>query len=264
MHDSQKESNQGHEDDARKALDQHEEGIEAMRARADETAFDTAKDRDMSLLSSGFVYGWTKAAAFYESSGLTSSHLFRLAREGVEALDQFLLQDASVSVLEKHRNNVAGYLVDLRSAAEGKVYADLRMYYGMQAASVLRMRGEISDQHAFDVGVAVHAKNPMFLFGFALYREDPRLRCKCLSCFTSQLGKDSVEEEAAERMLLQKFTDRYSAILSLGRWFHATAAREIDSGLDSIVSSYTSPVDSSAAAEISHSLLDSLRFGGKK
>lgn len=264
MHTSPPEGTPQHEADARSALDAYEKDINDMRVRASETSYATPEERDLSLLSSGFVYGWIKSAATAEANGFTKTIMFDLFKQAVGAMDQYLIHDSSIHALETVRNSMAAHMASMRSAAETQLHAGLRTLYGRAAADALRVRGAITDAQAFDIGAAVHGKGPMYLAGFAMFSQDPSLECKCLVCCASRVAQQNVTEEDAEAAIHRRFEDRYSAILAMGRWFHEMAAKESDAALDHISSiSSAGPVDSTAAAQVSHSLLDSLRLKGK-
>lgn len=249
-----------HDRSVQAALDESEDAIREMLQAANETTFASADERDMSLLSSGFTYGWQKAAEAHEAVGLHRTQAFSLIRKAIQVLDAFLIDDAPLATVEQLRNDLTQYNVKSTAALTDGFYRSMTMLYGTAASAVLRKRGHLSDSDAFDLGVAVYAADRGLFYGYVVFSEDASIPCRCPAHCKAALLQKEVTEEQAEASLQTRFGIKMTAIPAFGRWFHLTIhehlAREVG-GIDAVPD-----LDSGGAAQISHDLIAKYSLGG--
>ncbi len=249
-----------HDRSVQAALDESEDAIREMLQAANDTTFASADERDMSLLSSGFTYGWQKAAEAHEAVGLHRTQAFALIRKSIQVLDGFLIDDAPLATVEQLRNDMTEYTVKSTSALKDGFYRSMSMLYGAVASSVLRKQGHLSDSDAFDLGVAVFAADRALFYGYVVFSEDPSVSCRCPAHCKAALLERGVTEEQAEASLQTRFGVKMTALPAFGRWFHVTIhdhlAREIG-GIDAVPD-----LDAPAAAQLSHDLIAKFSLGG--
>lgn len=249
-----------HDRSVQAALDESEDAIREMLQAANDTTFASADERDMSLLSSGFTYGWQKAAEAHEAVGLHRTQAFSLIRKAIQVLDAFLIDDAPLTTVEQLRNDLTQYSVKSTAALTDGFYRSMTMLYGSAASAVLRKRGHLSDSDAFDLGVAVYAADRGLFYGYVVFSEDASISCRCPAHCKAALLEKEVTEEQAEASLQTRFGIKMTALPAFGRWFHLTIhehlAREVG-GIDAVPD-----LDSGGAAQISHDLIAKYSLGG--
>lgn len=242
------------------ALQENEQAIRDMMEAARETTFPTQEDRDMSLLSSGFSYGWRQAFASTEAAGIHKTTALALIRKTVKTLDGYLIDDAPLSTVEALRNEVSEYVVRVVQDLRAGVYRSMEVVYGTEAARVLRKRGHLSDEDAFELGVCVFAADRLAFYGFVVFSEDPKIECRCPMHCKKALMDSATSLESAEAALKARFGTRQSSLLAFGRWFHVTIHQHLDREVGD--AEQHPGLDTAAAAKASHDLIGKLSLGG--
>ena len=185
--------------------------------------FPPGRERDMSLLSSGFALGWTTLQSNPPATSIGMTPDFKLLVDTVTRMDQIVEgNEAPPEVMARLRNPLAEFIQGQIKSKKAQAIKVLSLMFGPAAGELIAQDRDYTDEEAVEIGFAVSVVHRGHFMGFISLLGDKRIKCQCGGHLEQGLSDFSITAEMADARMRAKYGTLTRALAAFGRWYPKT------------------------------------------